>query len=352
MGGITRRTTLGLLGTTAALGLAGGATARDNGRRKGVRRVLSTGSPVPENLAFDEDGNLYVGITGGSVRKLSKGRTDETGLDLSATTEVATYPGGVAGVLVVDDMLYTAVNGDSGSVYQFELDDDDEGPTELATILPDGNGFVNDLYHDEDEDRLLVTESFGGTVYEVSLDDGDTAVWVQDDLLDTESFGVNGITRICDDVYVTVTRAGDVGRIVRIPVESDGSAGTPEVFVESEALFGADGLAARCKTLYVAVNSQNRITRVNRAGELKTVLEGGMLSFPSEVVFDPTARKKMFICNFSPEAPADAGVLRARVRGNTHSKGKGKSHSRSRSRSRSKSRSRTRTRSRTRSRSQ
>jgi hypothetical protein len=35
-----------------------------NGR---IDRLLSTGSPVPENLGFDADGNLYVGITGGSV---------------------------------------------------------------------------------------------------------------------------------------------------------------------------------------------------------------------------------------------------------------------------------------------
>lgn len=306
MGKITRRTALKLLGFAGATGLAGGAGARANGR---ISRVLSTGSPVPENIAFAGNGDLYIGITGGSVRRLPADRTDETGLDLDATTEVATYPGGVAGVIVADETLYTAVNGDSGSVYEIDLGSDEE-PAELATILPDGNGFVNDLY--ADGDRLLVTESFGGAVYEVNRDGGDADVWVQDDLLDTESFGANGITRIGDDVYVAVTRAGNVGRIVRVPVESDGGAGTPETYVESEALFGADGLTARGPQLYVAVNGQNRITRVTPSGRLRTVVENGPLSFPSEIVFDPTARGKAFVCNFSPEAPDAAGVLRTR----------------------------------------
>lgn len=300
----TRRTVLGVLGTAAVTGLTGTASGRANGR---IDRVLSTGRPVPENIAFDASGDLYIGITGGSVRRLPADRTNETGLGLDATTEVATFPGGVAGVTVSDGTLYTAVNGSSGSVYEYALEGD-EGPTELATVLPDGNGFVNDLF--VDGDRLLATESFGGAVYEVARDDGTTEQWVRDDLLDTSSFGANGITRIDDTVYVAVTRAGDVGRIVAVPVAADGSAGAPETYVEDGALFGADGLTARGPQLYVAVNAQNRITRVTPSGNLQTVVDGGPLSFPSEAVLDPTASGKLFVCNFSPGAAEAAGVLR------------------------------------------
>lgn len=300
---LTRRATLGLLGIAAASGLAG-AAAGGNGR---IERVLSTGEPVPENLAFDASGDLYLGITGGSVRRLPADLTDETGLGIDATTEVATYPGGVAGVVVAGGTLYAAVNGDAGSVYELDLGSGGD-PTELATLLPDGNGFVNDLV--PDGDRLLVTESFGGAVYEVPRDGGVPTVWVQDDLLDTASFGANGITRIGDDVFVAVTRAGDVGRVVRVPVDADGDAGPPETYVEGEDLFGADGLTARGPQLYVAVNSANRITRVTPSGRLRTVVDGDPLSFPSEAVFDPTARGKLFVCNFSPGAPDEAGVVR------------------------------------------
>ncbi|SFL49409.1 hypothetical protein SAMN04487950_3971 [Halogranum rubrum] len=295
---------LGAIGVTVGSGFVGNATARRGGA---VDRVLSTGSPVPENIGFDDDGNLYVGIVAGSVRRLPADRTDESGLGLDATTEVATYPGGVAGVLVSDGTLYTAVNGESGGVYAVELDSDD-GPNELATLLPDGEGFVNDLYRDGD--RLLATESFGGTVYEIPLDGGDPGVWVQDPLLDTSSFGANGITRIGGCVYVAVTRAGDSGRIVRVPVNDDGSAGAPRTFAEGTELFGADGLTARGRQLYAALNSQNRIVRLTPSGEVKTVVEGDPLSFPSEVVFDPTEPGRAFVCNFSQENPERAGVLR------------------------------------------
>lgn len=317
----TRRTVLGALGTATVAGFGGAAAARRAAR---VERVLSTGEPVPENVAFDASGALYVGITGGSVRRLPAACTGRTGLSLAATTEVATYPGGVAGVLVADGTLYTAVNGDAGSVYEVPLDDRErgggggcpgDGPTALATLLPDGNGFVNDLY--ADGDRLLVSESMGGAVHEVPRDGSGTSVWVQADLLDTPSFGANGLTRVEDAVYVAVTRATadgrDVGRIVRVPVAADGSAGTPETFVEGETLYGADGLTARGGDLYVAVNAGNRITRVTSGGELQTVVEGDPLVFPSEVVFDPTSPRTAFVCNFAPETPEAAGVLRTRV---------------------------------------
>lgn len=312
---INRRTMIGLLGTTAVAGVAGRTAAK--GR---IERLLSTGSPPPENLAFDADGNLYVGITGGEVRRIPAEKTDETGLDLEATDEVATYEGGVNGVEVADGTVYTAVNGDEGSVFQVGTDGDD-GPSELATISPSGDGFVNDIF--ADGDRLLVTESFGGAVYEVDRDGGDSdepEEWVQDDLLDTASFGANGLTRIDDDVYVAVSFASDdegtqIGRIVRVPVESDGSAGRPETHLEGPEITGVDGLTARGPILYAALNVQNRIARVTPSKKIKTVDEGDPLRFPSDVVFDPTTPGKVFVCNFPQTekgANDDGGVLRTR----------------------------------------
>ena len=82
---------------------------------------------------------------------------------------------------------------------------------------------------------------------------------------------------------------------------------------ECLTLFGADGLTARGSHLYVAVNARNRITRVSPSRQLTTVVEGGALSFPSEVVFDPTATERAFIRNLSPESPDAAGVLRTQL---------------------------------------
>lgn len=113
----------------------------------------------------------------------------------------------------------------------------------------------------------------------MSLPDGKVSVWAQDELLDTESLGANGLTRIDETVYVAVTRAldddgTDVGHIVQIPVADEGSAGTPTTYVEDASLFGADGLTARRPQLYVAVNAANRVTRVAPSGNLKPVFEG------------------------------------------------------------------------------
>ncbi len=339
----SRRTFLGATGAGVAATLFGSGLAAaddhddENGNRNGGDRdgdlveVVSVTDPVPENVAFDWNGDLYIGITGGSVRRLPADRTAETGLAVEDTHLVAEYPGGVVGVAVEDGVLYTAVNGETGGVYALDLRAEDADPEELATLVhPDEQGFVNDVY--PFGSRLLVTESFGGVVYEVPLGSGDCepSVWSDSRLLDTPSFGANGITAVRGDVFVNVTRVSDtVGRVVRIPVECDGSAGEAEVYVEGPELFGADGLTSRGSELYVALNAQNRIgVVVPERGEglddgnegdddyrVDTVFEGGPLSFPSEVVFDPTHPATAFVCNFSNPAPEHGGVLRGTLPG-------------------------------------
>ena len=319
----SRRTFLGAAGA----GVAGALFSTDLASAEHVQRVVSITDPVPENVAFDWNGDLYVGITGGSVRRLPADLTDETGLTIDDTHLVAEYPGGVAGVLVADGLLYAAVNGDSGGVYALDLREDDADPKAVATLVGEGEqGFVNDLY--AFGSRLLVTESLGGVVYEIPRSpdsECEASVWTESELLDTPSFGANGITAVRGDVFVTVTRVTDgAGRIVRIPVECDGSAGEAETHVEGPELFGADGLTSRGTELYVALNAQNRIAVVgSRAdgdesgnengsdeGCVETVVSGGGLSFPSEVVFDPTGPERAFVCNFSNATPELGGVLR------------------------------------------
>jgi hypothetical protein len=65
----------------------------------------------------------------------------------------------------------------------------------------------------------------------------------------------------------------DRGSLVRIPIQSDGTAGAPsEIAGPSCAdLNGADGLAiAHNGDLIVAVNHQNKLARVDRAGHMAT----------------------------------------------------------------------------------
>jgi hypothetical protein len=269
--------------------------------------VSIPGQKVPENLAFAANGDLYFGITAGELRRLPASKTDETGLSLSATETVATFDGSVIGVAVGDGTPYVALATSDARSGAYAVADDGSA-TQLATI----RGFPNDVLYDGTNDRLLVTESNDGRVYTVPLSGGKD-IWLDSPLLNTPGFGANGLTRGPDDVFVAVTQtADDTGRIVRVPVHADGSAGDAATYVESPALLGADGLTARGPQLYVAVNQQNKIVRVTPATEVVTVASGDPLVFPSDVLFGvaPSQRGELFICNFASQRPEQAAILR------------------------------------------
>ena len=321
----TRRRALKLAGTGLVLSAAGPIASAQSPVETVVE--LPSEERVPENLAIDGDGNLYFGITAGEVWRLSAEQTQRTGLTLEDCTQVATLPGSVIGVEVgPDGTVFVASQADAGTgVWRVPPDGGDPA---LFASIPAGNQdqvFPNDVLYDDEQQRLLVTESFAGIVYEVSLNatDPDTAasVWLDAEALDTESFGANGLAFGPDGaVFVAVTRATsdgeDVGRLVRVPVADDGSAGDAETYLESSAIFGADGIATRQRNVYVAANSLNEVVRVTPGGQTVTIASGDDgLVFPSDVVFGTTTQQQsdLFICNFANENPTDGAILRTNV---------------------------------------
>ena len=101
-----------------------------------TRDLLSLDPPnFPENLGIDPEGNLYVGITTGEIRKIPRELTDETGLERADTELVSTFPGGVGGVSVGESgRVYTAVrpeNDRPSGVYAVESDGDGDRTPEL-----------------------------------------------------------------------------------------------------------------------------------------------------------------------------------------------------------------------------
>ena len=320
---ITRRAALRAIGGGVAVGSSSAAAAAQTNAETSAETVVEiSGERVPENLAIADDGTLYFGITAGEVWRLSPEQTQETGLTLDDLERVATLPGSAAGVEVVPDgTLYVASQSESGSgVWEIPADGGD--PTPFASVSNPGDTFVNDVLYDDERDRLLVTESFGGEIYELPLGDasgGGVSVWSESDLLDTESFGANGLALgPGGSVFVSVTRTTrdggeDVGRVVGIPVADDGSAGEAGTYVERPALFGADGLTSRGPNLYVAANARNEVVRVTPAEKITTVASGDDgLVFPSDVAFGtvPRQRGDLFVCNFANENPARGAILR------------------------------------------
>lgn len=305
----TRRKAL-VSGVAATLGLAGciGTEQTANNTAATETVVSIPGDRVPENLAFDNNGALYFGITAGEVRRLSADRIGETGLSLADTERITTLPGAIGIEVGADGAIYTAVasQDDNAGVWTVSSDGDSNQLVGLS-------GFPNDILFDNNRGRLLVTESNGGVVYAVGTD-GSRKIWLADDRLSTEGFGANGITRGDDGtVYVAVTRAGEAGRLLEVPVRSNGDAGEANTLLESEAIFGADGITAHNGDLYVAVNSQNRVVRVTATGDTETIAtaDDGLV-FPSDVLFGPES-DNLFICNFANESPDDGAILRKRI---------------------------------------
>jgi hypothetical protein len=333
----TRRTLLRLTGLGASAGLIGGTAAAEpdqgngngNGNGNGPDGELQTVASLPgdatvaENLALS-DGEVFFGVIDfagdGEVRAVDRDASDVARTDARL---VATFPGGVGGVDVGDGTVY-AVVGDT--VYEAPVDGDDGDGETVATIpvTVGDEAFANDVLYDGEHERLLVTESNDGLVYEVPLgeDDPEPVVFADDDLLAPSvppadgGLGANGLTRLPDgNLLVAVTRVGPpeepsgAGRLVEVPVEADGGAGAASTFAEAEALGGADGLDARGATVYVAANANDAVRRVLPNGTVKDAVTEG-LSFPSDVVVDGG---DLFVCNFAIRGdPADSAVFRTR----------------------------------------
>lgn len=301
-----RRNLLRAIGAGAALPVFAGVGAATQ-----VRTVIDFDPPdLPENLAIDNDGNVFMSMAlSREIRKLSTEKTTETGLEKDDTELVATLGTTgtfVIGIAVDDDGTLYAVNTnfDEGSASIIWSVAPDGTTTQLAS-LP-GDAFPNGVLIDADRDRLLVSDSFRGAVWAVALDGSGATSWVDDASLDPSAdpwtnpgtvFGANGVALSEGVLHVANL---DFGRIVRIPIEDNGDAGMPAVFVEDDSLVGADGITFRNRsTLYVSVNAQNAIRRVNGAGKIKTVVSGGPLDYPADVAFDTGGRGRLFVANFA-----------------------------------------------------
>lgn len=188
-------------------------------------------------------------------------------------------------------------------------------PATLFARHPD-MAFPNGLAFD-DRGQLYVTDSAASSVFRVAPD-GTVVQWAVSPLLagakdgcGTGGVGVpfdiggNGLAVEHDAIYVTNT---DRGSLVRIPLRPDGSAGTPALVAgPSCELNGADGLAIGPDGAFiVAINHQNKLVRIDRAGHATTILAGGPLDFPSSLAFEGGT---LYISNFAFLDGKDAGIV-------------------------------------------
>ena len=262
-----------------------------------------------------KDGIAYVGaLPTGQIVTVDLAKKTIT--DYGATPSFPQNGGALVGMtLGSDGALYAALNvtapgGPTTGVYRVAPGGG------LATLFASDPAmvFVNDLRFNA-AGELLASDSISGTIFKIAKN-GVVTKWLSDPLLTPDPtvcgvntmfhLGVNGLVQSGNAYYATNT---DRAEIVKIPVNADGTAGTPEVFVASDCakLSGADGIALDEVTgdLIVAVNYQNKLLRIGKDKSITTLATGEALQSPASLFVDSKEGSVYVTCAAFEALPAD-----------------------------------------------
>lgn len=310
----------GVVGVLVAFGWVGTAQAK-NGPPvvSSVVTLDPTLGELPESITTDDDGHVYFSLVTGDIRELAPNGTTTTVAHVTLPAD-----GLMTGIKVgPDGLIYTTSASFTGDAAATALwrSDPATGAVEQVTSF-DPAGFPNDIAF-EDDGSFYVTDPFLARVYHVDPNGNATVAFSgalfrgnqADPAFAGQPFGADGIAFDQDhkNLYVGVI---DYGRIVRIPF-SHCHAGTPEVFVETPALKGTDGIAVdRAGTIYAAVNTQNLIATIDKHGSVSVYAQSSLFDSPSGVAFGTGHgdKKTAYISNFAivnqlAGLPAHPGIL-------------------------------------------
>lgn len=307
--------TILLVVLVAVLALPGGTAVAD-GHVQTVVSFDPAAGEFPEGIATDPTGNLYVSLTfRDEILRIAP--------DGTRTTVAALAPGtGPAGLAVdADRTVYVAASG-------LDLQTGQTDPALRGVLRLERDGttsrlpgteamiFPNDVTLDR-RGTVYATDTIDGAVWRIPRH-GAAELWAQHPLLEgTGDFGfgfpigANGIVVRHDRVIVGNPERG---LLMDIPIEPDGSAGTPTVLAESEDIVGVDGIALDVHgDVYLATGIRNTVVRVRTGGTMETLAtaEDG-LAQPSTLTFGTGQRdnQTLFVVNFSVFSPEPTpGVL-------------------------------------------
>ena len=322
MRGRIRRATLTTMRMLAAIAAGLALSAGVAGASGHVQTFVSfdpAAGEFPEGIAVDKYGNVYVSMT--ELDQIWK-------IDPSGTVLVEIdVPGEGPAGLAVDaaGTVYAAI-----SAFDLETGQTDPATRGVYRIRPEstaerlpGTGamlFPNDVTLDK-QGNVYATDTSGGTVWRVPRD-GSAELWSGDPLLAGDGsfgfgfpIGANGIAFRNGELIVANSERG---RLVRIPVEPDGSAGEATVLAESTALLGADGIALDVHgDVYVASAILYTVVRSGSDGSIETLATADDgLNQPSTLAFGTGKgeRQTLFVANFSIfSATPTPGVLKLPV---------------------------------------
>lgn len=212
----------------------------------------------PEGVAIGPDGWIWTGNQDGDILRIS--------LDGAKIEKVASTGGFVLGLAFDGDSALFVCDLRHAAVFRLDL-----ATSDLTRFTAPGIRIPNFPLVDRAGSRLLVSDSHasgtpGPGIWAYELESGVGGLWFADDL----NFANGLATRPGDDaVYVCETFARAV---TRIPVNPDGTAGTPEAFATD--LPGLpDGIAFDAQgNLIVGCYEPSRLLRVSPDGSRTDLL--------------------------------------------------------------------------------
>jgi streptogramin lyase len=229
-----------------------------------------------ENLTSSQDGTVYFGSTAkGTIYRAAPGAAQAEPWIQASTAGLTN----VLGMLADDktNTLWVCQNNTGGrggapvvgqtALRSFDLK---SGAAKGTYPFPTNGGVCNDMAVSSDG-TVYATESFGNSIHR--LRPGATALdmWVTD----AQLAAVDGVALLADGAVYVNTFFG--GRLFRIPVNADGSAGTIVAIEMSMPLSRPDGLRTVGPQTLIQAEGRGRLTEVtikaNRA-EVRVLQEG------------------------------------------------------------------------------
>ncbi len=266
----------------------------------------------PEAVALSEDGTtLYAGLIGSNKLVSFDSATLETKSSVSVPAPTGIIPDGKQGVLTTTAPWFRnqLVGGGATATEQGVWQISQSGLATIVATLPFDNNLPNALAKDA-VGNLYVTNLIGDQIFKVDTS-GQSSLWAQNSLYAGSasndpttatpgfSIGGNGAKIVGSNLFTSCT---DFGRIIQTPILSDGSAGSPTIYVESPLLVGVDAFDMdEAGNVYAANLLSNQLLRVSPAGQVEVLAQADDgLSSPTGIVLN--SRKsptRIYFCNFS-----------------------------------------------------
>lgn len=286
-----------------------------------VKSFDPTAGELPEGIAVDKVGNIYVSLGAplgpyGEIRKISPDGTEST---------LILFPEGPGPAgLAVDapgNVYYAFFTLDAATNGVYRLTKD--GATERVPgteniLLPNGLGF-------DKQGNLYVGDSIMGAVWRIPRG-GSAELWIQHESLEGCGFipgfppvGANGVAYRHGHIYVAST---EQGLVVRIPIRRGGAAGTPVIIAgladcdpESEGLDSIDGIALDVHgKIFALLVMQHKLVVIDpKTGAFTELLDNSDGLFnPASLAFGTGKgdRQSIFMVNYAlipPEPPGSLG---------------------------------------------